>query len=241
MSDYELTPSGRLKDLSKWSEVVANSLAKRDNLTLTDAHWEIIRLMRAYYENYNISPILKLLKKQIRESLGEAKAADDYLDHLFPAGVLAQGTRIAGLPVPLLDVEIERRPSATMNVSTSKAATAPKYFVGSISFEGKKIPVEAKGNLSNLGDWSELLAHYMAKHEGIELTPAHWEVINFLRSFYFKYGQTPMVRLLMKTLRDELNPDKGSKEYLYKLFPGGPSRQGSRFAGLPEPQGCIDD
>lgn len=241
MSDYELTPSGRLKDLSRWSEAAANWLAKRDNLTLTDAHWEIIRLMRAYYDNYNISPILKLLKKQIRESLGNAKAEDSYLDNLFPGGVLAQGTRIAGLPIPLLDVEIERKPDAIMNASSGKTVAETGHFVGSISFDGKNIAVEAKGNLSSIGDWSELLAHYMAKKEGIELTPAHWEVIHFLRSFYFKYGQTPMVRLLMKTLRDELNPDKGSKEYLYRLFPGGPSRQGSRFAGLPEPQGCIDD
>jgi len=241
MSDYELTPGGRLKDLSKWSDAAANWLAKREGITLTDGHWEIIRLMRAYYENYNISPILKLLKKQISESLGEAKTEDSYLDNLFPGGVLAQGTRIAGLPIPLLDVEIERRPAALMKAATGKAADEHRYFIGIISFEGRKIPLEAKGNLSNLADWSELLAIYMAKKEGIELSPAHWEVINFLRSFYFKYGQTPMVRLLMKTLRDELNPDKGSKEYLYKLFPGGPSRQGSRFAGLPEPQGCIDD
>lgn len=241
MTDYELTPSGRLKDLSKWSEAAATWLAKQENLTLTDAHWEIIRLMRAYYENYNISPILKLLKKQISESLGKAKAEDTYLEKLFPGGVLGQGTRIAGLPIPLLDVEIEHRPAAVMNASSGKGVAEPKHFTGSIAFEGKKIPVEAKGNLSNMADWSELLAFYMAKKEGIELTPAHWEVINFLRSFYFKYGQTPMVRLLIKTLRDELNPDKGSKEYLYKLFPGGPSRQGSRFAGLPEPQGCIDD
>jgi tRNA 2-thiouridine synthesizing protein E len=61
-----------------------------------------------------------------------------------------------------------------------------------------------------------------------------------MRQFYFKYGITPMVRLLMKNMRDELGASKGSNEYLYKLFPGGPSRQGSRIAGLPEPQGCID-
>lgn len=241
MSDYELTPSGRLKDLSQWNEAAANWLAKRDNLTLTDAHWEILRLMRTYYGNYNISPILKLLKKQIRESLGDSKAESVYLDKLFPQGVLAQGTRIAGLPIPLLDVEIEHVAAVMTPASPDKPVQIPKYFVGFIPFEGKQIQVEAKGNLSNMGDWSEQLAIFMAKKEGIELTPAHWEVINFMRQFYFKYGLTPMVHLLMKHLRDDQFVKQGSKEYIYKLFPGGPSRQGSRFAGLPEPQGCIDE
>lgn len=236
MSDYELTPSGGLKNLSLWNEDVANWLAKRENMTLTSAHWEILRLMRTYYENYNISPILKLLKKQIRESLGDPKAEDSYLYNLFPNGVLMQGIRIAGLPVPLMDAEIEHA-----HLSPSKAAPAAKYFTGSIPFKGKQIPVGVKGNLVNLNDWSEALATFMATKEGVELTPAHWEVINYLRMFYFKYGQTPMVRLLMKNMHDDHDHLRVSSEYLYNLFPGGPSRQGSRFAGLPEPQGCLDD
>lgn len=239
MKTYELTPGGGLKNLALWDEDAANWLAKRDNMTLTSGHWEIINLMRTYYANYNISPILKLLKKQIRESLGAPKAEDSYLYNLFPNGVLMQGIRIAGLPVPLMDAEIERAP--VEKLSPSKAVAAAKYYLGAIPFEGKQIAVEAKGNLSNLNEWSETLAVFMAKKEGIDLTPAHWEVINFLRNFYFKYGVTPMVRLLMKNMHDEHDQLKCSSEYLYKLFPGGPSRQGSRFAGLPEPQGCIDD
>ena len=117
MSDYELTPSGGLKDLSQWNRDAAEWVAKRENMTLTSAHWEIINLMRSYYENYNISPILKLLKKQIRESLGDPKAEDSYLYNLFPNGVLLQGIRIAGLPTPLLDAEIERA-----HMSSGKAA-----------------------------------------------------------------------------------------------------------------------
>lgn len=236
MSNYELTPSGGLKNLALWNEDAANCLAKRDNMTLTSAHWEIINLMRTYYANYNISPILKLLKKQIRESLGAPKAEDSYLYNLFPNGVLMQGIRIAGLPVPLMDAEIEH-----VHLSPSKAAPEAKYFTGSIPYKGKQIPVGVKGNLINLNDWSEGLATFMATKEEVELTPSHWEVINFLRNFYFKYGVTPMVRLLMKNMHDEHDQLKCSSEYLYKLFPGGPSRQGSRFAGLPEPQGCIDD
>ena len=80
----------------------------------------------------------------------------------------------------------------------------------------------------------------MAEGEGIELSEEHWEVLNFLREFYFTYGISPMVKILMKYMAEDLGPERASREHLYTLFPKGPSRQGSRIAGLPEPQGCID-
>jgi tRNA 2-thiouridine synthesizing protein E len=49
-----------------------------------------------------------------------------------------------------------------------------------------------------------------------------------------------MVKILMKYMAEDIGPEHASKEYLYRLFPKGPSRQGSRIAGLPEPQGCLD-
>jgi tRNA 2-thiouridine synthesizing protein E len=80
----------------------------------------------------------------------------------------------------------------------------------------------------------------MAAKEGITLTEDHWEVINFLREFYFTYGISPMVKILMKYMAEDISPQRASKDYLYSLFPKGPSRQGSRIAGLPAPQGCLD-
>lgn len=239
----ELTPDGRLKNLSEWSKSIAECLAANDGITLTGAHWEIIDMMREYYQMYNTSPTLKLLKREIHEKLNVKKAEDAYLASLFPKGVLIEGSKIAGLPVPILDVEIEKKPAAKVK-SAAASKTLPsghKYFTESFEFQGKKIPVYEKGNLANLADWSESMAETLAKQEGITLTPAHWEILNFMRQFYFNYGITPMVRLLMKKLNDESGARKFSNEDLYKLFPGGPSRQGSRIAGLPEPQGCIDE
>lgn len=240
---FELTANGRLKNLSDWNEEAARWLAQRDGLELTDAHWEIIRLMRQHYEQYNIPPVRKLLKKEIRKNLSAEKSEDDYLDRLFPNSVLVQGTRIAGLPIPMVDAEIEEMHYSRKVKPAEKPQPAKerKYFIDSFSFEGKQIQVHEKGNLVNMDDWSEALAEFLARKEGLELTPEHWEVIHHMRKFYFQYGITPMVRLLMKNLRDEINEAKASSDYLYKLFPGGPSRQGSRIAGLPEPQGCIDE
>lgn len=237
----ELTPAGRLKNLADWDKNIAEWLAKKDGITLTEAHWEIIHMMREYYQTYNIPPILKLLKRDIQEKLDAGKAENAYLEALFPNGVITQGTKIAGLPVPILDAEIEKALATETKLAVEpRTPPALKHFTGSFEFQGRVYPVYEKGNLANLDDWSEPLAEFMAHQEGISLTPAHWEIIHFMRQFYFNYGITPMVRLLMKNMRDELGESKGSNEYLYKLFPGGPSRQGSRIAGLPEPQGCID-
>ncbi len=235
-SSLELRADGQLQSLEDWNVDVAIAMAQQDGISLTDAHWQVIEVMRKYYETYNISPIAKLLKKEISESLGAEKATDDYLLSLFPRGVTTQGARIAGIPKPSLDAELDQ------SIHTRKANSGAKQakLFDQFEYNGKSYKVHARGNLVDMDDWNEELAQYMAQGEDIELTEAHWEVIRFLRKFYFQYGITPMVKLLMKHMRNQLGAEKSSKDYLYKLFPAGPSRQGSRIAGLPEPQGCID-
>lgn len=237
-----LTSNGRLKNPEEWNADAATLLAAMDRLALTPAHWEVLNLMRAYYEAYNISPIKRLLKKEIREKLleGEDKTSDAYLDSLFPHGVLSQGTKIAGLPIPMLDAEIEERHIGGEK-SKKGSSTAQSHVASAFEFEGKTYHVNAAGNLAEPSDWNERLAEFMANKENIQLTPDHWEVINYLRKFYFRYGITPMVRLQIKHMEQEVGKKKFTHDYLYQLFPGGPSRQGSRIAGLPHPQGCIDD
>lgn len=236
----QLTANGRLQKLNDWNEEVAAFLAASDGLTLTPEHWEIIRLMREYYQAYNITPIRKLLKADISDKLSAEKATDAWLEKIFPQGVLIQGSKIAGLPLPMLDAEIEEM-HATKVKKESQPAAKSSHFVNEFYFEGRTYQVQPKGNLVNPGEWNERLAEFLARKEGIALTEEHWQVIDFLRKFFFQYGITPMVRLLMKHMRQELGEERSSHDYLYKLFPGGPSRQGSRIAGLPEPQGCVDD
>ena len=238
-----LTPSGRLENFGDWSERIASWFAESDGLTLTEAHWEILRLMRGYYREYNIPPIKKLLKREIETKLadGKSKALDSYLDNLFPHGVLIQGTKIAGLPIPMLDAEIEHRYVTDGTIAGTKSESGNQSGKSNqFEFNGKIHPLSPTGNLVDAAAWSESMAEALAQKEGIRLTPEHWEVIRYLRRFYFSYGISPMVKLLMSHLAQEVGEQNGSREYLYGLFPGGPSRQGSRIAGLPEPQGCID-
>ena len=232
--DFETLTDGRLANLSDWNEAVAKELASLDNITLSDDHWTVINAMRDYYKEFNVSPVNKLLKRDLNRRTHSDQFNEDFLNKLFPNGVLVQGSKIAGIPRPYLDAELER------NTYQTKATKNITHFVDSFEFDGKKYEVTPLGNLIDLHRWNSHIANFMAKKEGIELTEEHWEVINFLREFYFTYGISPMVKIIIKEIAEEIGKERASKEYLYHLFPKGPARQGSRIAGLPEPQGCID-
>lgn len=49
-----------------------------------------------------------------------------------------------------------------------------------------------------------------------------------------------MLGLLTTHMTEQYGPERASKAHLFGLYPAGPSRQGSRIARLPEPQGCLD-
>ncbi len=233
--NFETLVDGRLSNLGDWNETIANELALRDNISLNEDHWFVINLMRNYYSEFNVSPVKKLLKRDLKRKTGSDKFSDEFLNELFPNGVLIQASKIAGIPKPYLDAELERSTYQT------KAVKNIKHFVNSFEFEGKHYEVTPLGNLIDLHRWNSHLAYFMAQQEGIELSEAHWEVINFLREFYFTYGISPMVKIIMKHLEEDFGKQRANEEYLYSLFPQGPARQGSRISGLPEPQGCIDN
>jgi len=234
-SGPSLLANGRLAQLADWNEDIARQLASRDGIELTDDHWQVINTMRDYYQEYGVSPVKKLLKRSLQQNTESDRFDDLLLDSLFPDGVLSQGSKIAGIPLPYLDVELEK------STYTGKPAKQDvSHFTDSFEFDGKKFPVTQTGHLLNHASWNEKVAGFMADKEGITLGEEHWEVLNFLRHFYFEFGIAPMVKILIKHMAEELGPDQASKERLYTLFPEGPARQGSRIAGLPEPQGCID-
>ena len=84
-------------------------------------------------------------------------------------------------------------------------------------------------------DYSDEVVRVIAAAENIELTDAHWEVVNYLRDEYREHGHTPNFRNLLKAMA-ELRPGTDSKA-LYDLFPMGPAKQACKVAGLPQPLG----
>ena len=108
-----------------------------------------------------------------------------------------------------------------------------------IEVAGKQIDVDEDGYIQNLEDWSQEVAEHIAKLEEVEMTDAHWEVINFLRSYYQEYKIAPMIRILTKAIGKAMGPEKGNTKYLYSLFPSGPAKQACKIAGLAKPTGCV--
>jgi tRNA 2-thiouridine synthesizing protein E len=103
-----------------------------------------------------------------------------------------------------------------------------------IEFNGTEIETNANGHLSNVEDWSEDLARYMAEADSLELTDAHWDILNYLRDEYINNNQTqPNTRTIVKAMAEKWGRDVDQSE-LYDLFPGDPSKQAGRIAGLPE-------
>ena len=104
---------------------------------------------------------------------------------------------------------------------------------------GRSLPLDKHGYLANFDDWSEQVAQEFAQLENIELTPEHWEVVNFVRHFYQEFDTSPAIRLLVKALSKDWPEEKANSRYLYRLFKKGPAKQATRIAGLPKPAKCI--
>ncbi len=100
LENLELDKHGYLVDYQLWNEALANELALKDDVELTEAHWEVIRFVRAFYLKYNTSPAIRALTKAMKEEFGEEKANSRYLYRLFSEGPAKQATKYAGLPKP---------------------------------------------------------------------------------------------------------------------------------------------
>jgi tRNA 2-thiouridine synthesizing protein E len=108
-----------------------------------------------------------------------------------------------------------------------------------LEYDNKQIEIDANGYLLNYLEWEKELAAVIAQLEGIDLTPAHWEVVLFVRAFYVEYETSPAIRVLVKSLSNKFGPEIGNSRYVQRLFPKGPAKQATKIAGLPRPARCL--
>jgi len=101
-----------------------------------------------------------------------------------------------------------------------------------INWQDKDIETSKEGFLKTSFDWSEDLAVYMAAQEEVDLTEEHWEIMHYLREYYEDYDIAPPMRMMVKVFAKKFGNENANSRYLHKLFPKGPAKQGSRFAGL---------
>ena len=105
-SKLPLDKEGFLRNLDDWSEQAAVAIASQNNIELSEGHWEVIRLLRAFYDHHQISPANRALVALVKRELGADKGNSAYLMSLFknpdnnkesPAKL---ASKIAGLPKP---------------------------------------------------------------------------------------------------------------------------------------------
>ena len=101
------------------------------------------------------------------------------------------------------------------------------------------IPLDKDGYLINLSDWNEDVAADLAVKEGIDLSPAHWELIQLIRKFHERFEVSPAMRPLIKFAKQELGVEKATSLYFLKLFPGSPAKILAKISGLPRPENCL--
>jgi len=99
-------------------------------------------------------------------------------------------------------------------------------------------PLDKEGFLRNLEDWSAEVAKELARHNNINLTKDHWEILDLVRAYYQRYNLSPAMRALVKAVEKQLGKEKGRSIYLMMLFPGKTARLISLIAGLPKPDNC---
>jgi tRNA 2-thiouridine synthesizing protein E len=95
-----LDKDGYLIQLHDWDVEVAEALASKEGIELSSSHWEVINLVRQFYEEFGISPATRALVKYVALNLGADKGKSLYLMTLFGGKPALTVSRLGGLPRP---------------------------------------------------------------------------------------------------------------------------------------------
>lgn len=97
--DQRLDPDGYLRDHTEWSRPIAQQLAARARIDLTQEHWRIIDLLRTYYARTDTAPAMRPLVKLVQTEVDSALGSS-YLMQLFGGSPAKMAAKLAGLPRP---------------------------------------------------------------------------------------------------------------------------------------------
>src|SRR4051812_25638798 len=92
--EVELNEDGFIRQPELWDASLALALAQADGVSeLTEAHWKVIRYIRAYFEKHQTAPTIREMCRETGFPLRE-------MYELFPSGPTNGACRVAGLPKP---------------------------------------------------------------------------------------------------------------------------------------------
>jgi len=110
-----------------------------------------------------------------------------------------------------------------------------------LELEGKLYETDEEGFLLDPHDWNEPLARYIAQGEKLELSEERWAVVRYVREHFDSHGQVPEARYVLKELTKHYGKDKGTRKFLYQLFPYGYGQQACKIAGMRKPRKLMLD
>ncbi len=92
--DLEIDEDGFIQEPEKWSEAVAEDLAKTEEVEkMGEDHWNLVNYIRGYYLQFGVAPPVRMLCKKTGFDL-------KYVYQLFPGGPAKGACKVAGLPKP---------------------------------------------------------------------------------------------------------------------------------------------
>jgi TusE/DsrC/DsvC family sulfur relay protein len=173
---YEVDQAGRLKRFWDWTPAFAQAMASEAGIdTLTEAHWQIIRYLRASVEKHQRTPIVFRTVRDNGLSLRE-------LERLFPSGYHRGACMLAGLDGYGIYPDLDSEPTPAIC---------------------KTYRIDGGGFLVDPGEWDEGFASMRAEELGVDLTEKHWVVLRFLRNRRASTGKVPTVFETCKALNLE--------------------------------------
>jgi tRNA 2-thiouridine synthesizing protein E len=109
MNDFDPAPTahapstddeGYLIDPAGWDEAVAVELARREGVSLTPLHWDVLHFMRRFHDEHQVMADARFVIRFLAEEKGLGASARGRLFELFPYGYVKQACKIAGMRRP---------------------------------------------------------------------------------------------------------------------------------------------
>jgi tRNA 2-thiouridine synthesizing protein E len=134
-------------------------------------------------------------------------------------------TRPAGMPPPSTAMAKKAPTEAHDSCAVPNKPQAVAATIDGISFS-------ADGHMTDASQWTREVGLQLAAMQGVELTDAHWKVLDAARADFDATKTSPNIRRLTQLMGV-------STKDLYTLFPKAPGRTIAKVAGLPKPAGCL--
>lgn len=92
-------PEGHMHEIERWSPRLASQIAKQQGIELEEDHWQVIFCLRESFRELGPDWTAREMTRRLEKDFA-GHGGRRHLYALFPHGPLAQGCRIAGLPLP---------------------------------------------------------------------------------------------------------------------------------------------